>query len=180
MSFAIFYAKLLLEGSFKTSRINEDAISQSFKADKCAILSWCKFPTSAKQFFYMSWVTALPSNSKQSFLESKSWVGWNWTLLYRLPPWTLLLEVITKSFYKIVQAVWGQTWDLFFVYFLSSMQRLRPLGCCAPCSKKKFPTFFLDAELNGLTEMGKWLPAKAPIQLVHLEVAAAVQPSQLD
>ena len=132
-------------------------------------------------FFNMSRVTALPCNSKQSFLESKSWVGWNWTLLYRLPPWTLLLEVITKSFYKIVQAVWELTWDLVFSFIFSHQcSALDHSAAAPPCSKKKFPTFFLDAELNGLTEMGKRLPAKAPIQLVHFEVAAAVQPSQLD
>ena len=36
------------------------------------------------------------------------------------------------SFFKGAQAG-GQTWDLMvFVYFLSLMQRLRPLGYCAP------------------------------------------------
>ena len=41
-----------------------------------------------------------------------------------------------KDFLKAAQAG-GRTWDLFvFVYFLSQLQHLRPLGYCAPLGEK--------------------------------------------
>ena len=44
------------------------------------------------------------------------------------------LSYLSKIFFKIAKVCWGpQTWDLLVsFYFLSHMQRLRPLGSCTP------------------------------------------------
>ena len=60
-----------------------------------------------------------------------------------------------KFFIRLSKPYGGKPGTFFSFIFSHQCSALDHSAAAPPCSKKKFPTFFLDAELNGLTEMGK-------------------------